>query len=101
MTITIRKNHQMNLALQEQEHIMYEEKLRMLINISHELRTPLTLIMAPLKRLIGSTSPEAESYPTLNRIYRQSRRMGNLLNMVLELRKMEVGKSRLKIESTE
>jgi DNA-binding response OmpR family regulator len=91
----------MDLALQEQEHIMYEEKLRMLINISHELRTPLTLIMAPLKRLIGSTSPEAESYPTLNRIYRQSRRMGNLLNMVLELRKMEVGKSRLKIESIE
>lgn len=101
VTITIRKNHQMDLALQEQEHIMYEEKLRMLINISHELRTPLTLIMAPLKRLIGSTSPEAESYPTLNRIYRQSRRMGNLLNMVLELRKMEVGKSRLKIESIE
>ena len=57
--------------------------------------------MAPLKRLIGSTSPEAESYPTLNRIYRQSRRMGNLLNMVLELRKMEVGKSKLKIENIE
>ena len=54
--------------------------------------------MAPLKRLIGSTSPEAESYPTLNRIYRQSRRMKDLLNMVLDLRKMELGESQLKIE---
>ena len=73
----------------------------MLINISHELRTPLTLIMAPLKRLLKETSQDHESYSTLDRIYRQSRRMRDILNMVLDLRKMEVGKSRLKIEATD
>lgn len=86
---------------QEQEQKAYEEKVQMLINISHELRTPLTLIMAPLKRLLKETSPDQENYSTLNRIYRQSRRMRDILNMVLDLRKMEVGKSRLKIEATD
>jgi CheY-like chemotaxis protein/AraC-like DNA-binding protein len=86
---------------QEQEQKSYEEKVQMLINISHELRTPLTLVMAPLKRLLKETSPDQENYSTLNRIYRQSRRMRDILNMVLDLRKMEVGKSRLKIEATD
>lgn len=93
------KENRMQMALKEQEQKVYEEKVGMLINISHELRTPLTLIMAPLKRLINETDPADESFPILNRIYRQSRRMKDLLNMVLDLRKMEVGKSSLKIES--
>ena len=83
----------------EQEQKAYEEKVQMLINISHELRTPLTLIMAPLRRLLKESEINQENLPVLNRMYRQSRRMKDLLNMVLDLRKMEVGKSRLKIET--
>lgn len=97
-TLSIRKENQMKLALKENEQKMYEEKVAMLINISHELRTPLTLIIAPLKRLLESMSPEQPGFNTLSRIYRQSRRMRRLLDMVLDLRKMEVGKSSLKIE---
>ena len=37
----------------------------------------------------------------MNHIYRQSRRMRDILNMVLDLRKMEVGKNRLKTEATD
>ena len=93
------KADQLKMAMQEQEQTVYEEKVRMLINISHELRTPLTLIMAPLKRLTAKMDNDNEYYPTLSRIYRQSRRMRDLLNMVLDLRKMEVGSKTLKIES--
>lgn len=96
---TRKKRNMMILAEKEQEQRIYEEKVRMLINISHELRTPLTLIMAPLKRLISNADPADGQTPVLNRIYRQSRRMRDLLNMVLDLRKMEVGRSTLKIES--
>ena len=95
----IRKENQMKLTMKEKEQKMYEEKVSMLINISHELRTPLTLIIAPLKRLLGNMSPEQAGFNTLSRIYRQSRRMRRLLDMVLDLRKMEVGKSNLKIEA--
>lgn len=95
----VRKENQMKLTLKEQEQKMSEEKVSMLINISHELRTPLTLIIAPLKRLLEGMSPEQAGFNTLSRIYRQSRRMRRLLDMVLDLRKMEVGKSSLKIEA--
>ena len=96
-----RKASRLQLALKEQEQKVYEEKVRMLINISHELRTPLTLIMAPLKRLINDTAPKHEQTATLHRIYRQSKRMRDLLDMVLDLRKLEVGKSGLKMEKAE
>ena len=101
LAIRQRRTERFRQLQQEQEQKAYEEKVQMLINISHELRTPLTLIMAPLKRLLKETSPDQESYSTLDRIYRQSRRMRDILNMVLDLRKMEVGKSRLKIETTD
>ena len=96
-----RKASRLQLALKEKEQMIYEEKVRMLINISHELRTPLTLIMAPLKRLLNDTTPQQEQTATLLRIYRQSKRMKNLLDMVLDLRKLEVGKSGLKIEQAD
>ena len=92
-----RKDAKLQTALREQDKLIYEEKVRMLINISHELRTPLTLIMAPLKRFLDGMKPEDDNFQTMNRIYRQSRRMKDLLNMVLDLRKMEVGMSDLKI----
>lgn len=96
-----KKANILQLALKEQEQRVYEEKVKMLINISHELRTPLTLIMAPLKRLIKETDSDEVLQRTLGRIYRQSRRMGDLLNMVLDLRKMEVGKSNMNTERVE
>ena len=102
MSMTRRRDNKIQLALKEQEQKVYEEKVRMLINISHELRTPLTLIMAPLKRLIkGKATDKEEQTATLSRIYRQSKRMRDLLDMVLDLRKLEVGKSGLRMESTE
>ena len=96
-----RKTSRLQLALKEQEQKVYEEKVRMLINISHELRTPLTLIMAPLKRLLKATAPEQEQTATLQRIYRQSKRMKGLLDMVLDLRKLEVGESSPKMEKAD
>ena len=94
-----KKNHKI-LVEKEQEQRIYEEKVQLLINISHELRTPLTLIMAPLKRLLRNIDPQDASHPTLSRIYRQSKRMKNLLNMVLDLRKMEEGQNKLNLEPT-
>lgn len=93
-----RKERKLNRALQEHEHQMYEEKVRFLINISHELRTPLTLIYAPLKRILQTLSPEDNRYFPLKAIYRQSQRMKALINMVLDVRKMEVGETKLHIQ---
>ena len=93
-----RKENQIKLAIKEHEQQVYEEKVKMLINICHELRTPLTLIMAPLNRLLNKMEAGQDNYSTLNRIYRQSHRMKDLLNMVLDLRKMEEGKTQPSLE---
>jgi signal transduction histidine kinase len=45
------------------EQKIYEEKVKLLINISHELRTPLTLIMAPLKRILKNMDSKSDEYP--------------------------------------
>jgi signal transduction histidine kinase/DNA-binding response OmpR family regulator len=97
-SINRRKGQELKMAMKEQEQKVYEEKVNMLINISHELRTPLTLIKAPLKRLLKGMGEENESFPVLSRIYRQSRRMQNLLDMVLDLRKMEESGRHMKLE---
>lgn len=96
-----RKENRLKWAMKEHEQQVYEEKVRFLININHELRTPLTLIHAPLKQLLATLSPEDEKYPVIQSISRQSGRMKKLLDMVLNVRKMEVGQSSLNIENVE
>ena len=76
-----------------------EDKINFLINVNHELRTPLTLIYAPLKRLIeqGESVCKPEAYSQLQLIYRQAGRMYNIINMVLDLNRVESGYSQMKM----
>lgn len=92
-----RKENKLKWAMKEHEQQVYEEKVRFLINISHELRTPLTLIHAPLSRILKSLGQADANYLPLKSIHRQSQRMKDLLNMVLDVRKMEVGESKLQL----
>ena len=92
------KENKLKWAMKEHEQQVYEEKVRFLINISHELRTPLTLIHAPLKQLMERFSADNADYPLIQSICKQSERMKNILNTVLNVRKMEVGQSTLRAE---
>lgn len=94
-----RKEERMKADLQEHKQKIYEEKVRFLININHELRTPLTLIYTPLNQLVKTIPQDNPIYPTLRSILKQSKRMKELLNMVLNLRKMEIEQSKLNIQS--
>lgn len=96
-----RKENKLKWTMKEHEQQVYEEKVRFLININHELRTPLTLIHAPLKQLQESLSLNDDKYPIIQRISQQSERMKKILNMVLDVRKMEVGYSTLNAENIE
>ncbi|WP_307996459.1 ATP-binding protein [uncultured Bacteroides sp.] len=94
-----RKENKMKWIVKEHEQKVYEEKVRFLINISHELRTPLTLIYAPLSRILKTLSPSDSNYPSLKNIHKQTQRMKDLINMVLDVRKMEVGETKLKLQA--
>ena len=86
-----RKELRLQRELEHHRQQIAEEKVRFLINISHELRTPLTLILGPLGRLIKSEPNAAADRSLLKKIYKQAQRMKELINMVLTLRKMEMG----------
>lgn len=92
-----RKEERLQLEMKEHEKKTYEEKVRFLINISHELRTPLTLIYAPLQRLLRSGEVKGALAQQLTTVYKQARQMKNLINMVLNVRKMEVGQGAVDI----
>lgn len=76
---------------------MYEEKINFLTNISHELRTPLTLICAPLKRIINQESDRKDMDKLLLPIYKQAYQMKSIIDMVLDVRKLEEGNDMLHI----
>ncbi|WP_199200241.1 two-component regulator propeller domain-containing protein [Adhaeribacter arboris] len=65
-------------------------KIRFFTNISHEFRTPLTLILAPLEKMLKEASADAEKIIQLKLVYRNARRLLNLVNQLLDFRKMEV-----------
>lgn len=76
---------------------VYEDKINFLTNVSHELRTPLTLICAPLKRIINREIEVLDIDRQLVPIYKQAAQMKNIINMVLDVRKLEEGKEVLRI----
>jgi|WetSurMetagenome_2_1015567.scaffolds.fasta_scaffold00002_85 signal transduction histidine kinase/ligand-binding sensor domain-containing protein/DNA-binding response OmpR family regulator len=70
-------------------------KLRMFTNISHEIRTPLTLILGPLEKLISEKVPREDVSSHLNLVYRNTKQLDNLINQLLDFRKLETGNLRL------
>ena len=62
-------------------------KIRFLTNVSHEFRTPLSLIITPLEKLIRQAKMEEKQQ--LQMIQRNGRRLLNLVNQLLDFRKME------------
>lgn len=79
--------------LKEEERENYRNKVKSLININHELRTPLTLIYAPLKQLASDRQVPYELRTSLQGIFKQARQMKNIIDMILNMRRMEVEKN--------
>ncbi|MEG1006901.1 hybrid sensor histidine kinase/response regulator transcription factor [Bacteroides sp.] len=98
-TLFKKKENRLKQKMREHETKMYEEKIRFLINISHELRTPLTLIYASLKRILNGEVKQDGIREYLHGTYKQADQMKNIINIVLDARKMEVGQEVLRISS--
>ncbi|MBJ6110338.1 substrate-binding domain-containing protein [Hymenobacter sp. BT523] len=81
-------------ALAEQARAETEAKLRFFTNLSHELRTPLTLIMGPVEELLTTGSALTEGQrQDLALVRRNTQRLLQLVNQLLDFRKIEVGKT--------
>ena len=96
-----RKARKIKRSMYQYKQHVNEEKINFLINVNHELRTPLTLIYAPLKRIIekGKTNCHtAYTFEQLQQIYKQAGRMYNIINMVLDLNRVESGNEEMKMD---
>ncbi|MEG1563661.1 MAG: response regulator [Bacteroides sp.] len=94
------REQRLQQRLKEKERTIYKEKVQALININHELRTPLTLIYTPLKLLLNSRQMPYELRTTLQGAFKQARQMKNIINMILNMRRMEVGQNTLHLTPT-
>lgn len=72
-----------------------EAKMRFFTNISHEIRTPLTLIYAPLQEILNRDDINKDVYKTLTVMHRNVKRLLNMVNQLLEFRKIDTGHSEL------
>ena len=75
-------------------------KSKFFTNISHEFRTPLTLIIGPLKQLIDNSSNEKD-VKLMEGALKNSNRLLNMVNQLLDLSKIESNHLKLNIEKSE
>ncbi|MFR9513137.1 MAG: response regulator [Rikenellaceae bacterium] len=92
-----RKQREMMWIMSNNERQLADEKIRFFINLSHELRTPLTLIHSPIKRLLSDSSLSENAKQSLQRVLTQANHTFNLVNMVLDIRKLEVDSDKLNL----
>jgi signal transduction histidine kinase/ligand-binding sensor domain-containing protein/DNA-binding response OmpR family regulator len=70
-----------------------EEKMKFLINATHDIRSPLTIILSALKKL--------ESSPAVDTIEHNSQRILNLVNQILDVRKIDKQQMQLHCQQTD
>lgn len=84
----------------EEAHRLHEldlMKIKFFTNVSHEFRTPLSLIISPIDTLIKSCD-KPEKVVQLQMIKRNGKRLLNLVNQLLDFRKMESKELKLNLQ---
>jgi signal transduction histidine kinase len=64
-------------------------KIKFFTNVSHEFRTPLTLILTPIEKILRQVK-DTEQQNQFLLIQRNAKRLLNLVNQLLDFRKLEV-----------
>lgn len=91
----IQQSERMKFAIKQQQeeamrsHELDRIKTKFFTNVSHEFRTPLSLIISPLEKLSEQVVDPAQQRH-IDLIQKNARRLLNLVNQLLDFRKMEV-----------
>ncbi|MDH6534259.1 hybrid sensor histidine kinase/response regulator [Parabacteroides sp. 52] len=85
----------------EKEKELYNAKIQFFTFITHEIRTPLTLIKAPLEKIIRSEEGSLSMKKNLQTIEKNTQRLLDLSNQLLDFRKTESRGFRLNYVKTD
>ncbi len=89
------------IALERQQRLHNEEindfKLEFFTNISHELKTPLMLILGIVNKVLLKHQLTPVVRKDLNSVDRSAKRLYKLITQLLDFRKIESGKEKLKV----
>lgn len=83
------------------EREIYNAKIDFFTNVAHEIRTPLTLIKMPLDKLLTRIKSDPESIESLNMINKNTNRLIDLTNQLLDFRKAEANNFSLNFTKTD
>jgi signal transduction histidine kinase/ligand-binding sensor domain-containing protein/AraC-like DNA-binding protein len=84
------------LLAQKNAEKLNQMKFTFFTNISHEFRTPLTLILTPLESVLKEIKDTAHE-PKMRLIYRHAQNLQNLVNQLLDFRRLEISGEKLNL----
>lgn len=96
--ISDKNNLRIELLEHDKDKEVYKAKIDFFTNVAHEIRTPLTLIKAPLEKIIKKTDSDADISNYLKIMERNTERLIELTNQLLDFRTIE--NNNLKLEFT-
>lgn len=82
----------------KKEKELYRTKVDFFTDIAHEIRTPLTLITGPLESMLEKNITDKEISKDLYVMERNTNRLMNLINQLLDFRKVDADKFILKFK---
>jgi ligand-binding sensor domain-containing protein/signal transduction histidine kinase/DNA-binding response OmpR family regulator len=82
------------------EREIYNAKVNFFTNVAHEIRTPLTLIKMPLDKLLKSNIADKNVNESLHIMKKNTSRLIDLTNQLLDFRKAEANKFSLSFSET-
>jgi signal transduction histidine kinase/ligand-binding sensor domain-containing protein/DNA-binding response OmpR family regulator len=92
----LRKRLKIERAQRKRERQRVREKLSFFTEVSHEFRTPLTLMIGPLEEMVSHEGNTATGRK-LKMVYRNAHKLLDLINKLLDYRKIESGHVVLKV----
>ncbi|WP_242121686.1 hybrid sensor histidine kinase/response regulator transcription factor [Aestuariivivens sediminicola] len=81
----------------KKEEELIRLKTQFFTDVAHEFRTPLSLISGPVEMMMDDTLDENQRKGHLSTVYYHTQRLLNLVNQLLDFRKVESGKMKLRV----
>ena len=99
--MTKRAERKLELMEHEKEKEMYQAKIEFFTNVAHEIKTPLTLIKAPMEQILKKGLANGALSFELSMMERNTNRLLELANQLLDFRKIETSGYQLSLSKME